>query len=88
MTDEQYQWVAECGFNYAIPIYEGTFENNLKAMDMLSKYGVQYFPQDQSLVSLARQSPAIISDATVMSYPSSLGIPLVFPPSPSTTLRS
>ncbi len=55
MTDEQYQWVAECGFNYAIPIYEGTFENNLKAMDMLGKYGVQYFPQDQSLVSLASQ---------------------------------
>ena len=55
MTEEQYQWVAECGFNYAIPIYEGTFENNLKAMDMLGKYGVQYFPQDQSLASLASQ---------------------------------
>ena len=38
MTDEQYRYVAECGFNYAIPIYEGSLENNLKAIDGLDKY--------------------------------------------------
>ena len=42
----------------------------------------------RSLMSLARQRTAIISDATVMSYPSSRGIPFVLPPRPSITLRS
>ncbi len=36
----------------------------------------------------ARQSTAIISLATVMSKPSSLGVPFVLPPSPSTMKRS
>ena len=42
----------------------------------------------RSLISLARHRTAMISDATVISYPSSRGIPLVLPPSPSTTFRS
>ena len=42
----------------------------------------------RSLISLARQRTAMISDATVMSYPSSRGIPFVLPPRPSITLRS
>ena len=53
MTDEQYGYVAECGFNYAIPIYEGSLENNLKAMDGLAKYGIKFFPYDNSLAALA-----------------------------------
>ena len=34
-------------------------------------------------MSFARQNAAITSDATVMSNPSSLGVPFALPPSPS-----
>ena len=39
-------------------------------------------------MDVARQSTAIISLATVMSNPSSRGVPLTLPPRPSTMLRS
>ena len=53
MTDEQYGYMAECGFNYAIPIYEGSLENNLKAMDGLAKYGIKFLPHDNSFAALS-----------------------------------
>ena len=53
MTDQQYAWVAECGFNYALPVYESSKVNMLKALEGLGKYDVQFFVADANLVAMA-----------------------------------
>ena len=52
-------------------------------------YATKMFPRRsfKSELSAARQRIAITSLATVMIKPSSRGIPFIFPPSPTTTLR-
>ncbi|MCL2751401.1 MAG: hypothetical protein FWE62_01450 [Firmicutes bacterium] len=50
MTPQQYAWIDECGFNYAVPIYEKSMDDHLKTMDGLEPYGIGYFPIDGSAI--------------------------------------
>lgn len=47
MTDQQYDWIKECGFNYAVSLYEQTHETTIKALRMFSERGIKFFPQDK-----------------------------------------
>ena len=65
------------------PAGEGKTTTTVGLADAMQKMGKKV------MVALREPSrTAMISDATVMSYPSSRGIPFVLPPRPSTTLRS
>ncbi len=46
ITDEQYKWIAECGFNYAYAVYEFEIEDIITVLDLCEKYGIKYMARD------------------------------------------
>ena len=48
-TDEQYRYIAECGFNYAVGVSERTVEENIKALEGLQPYGVKFLINEPSV---------------------------------------
>lgn len=49
ITDEQYKWMAECGFDYAYAVYEYELEDVRKALDFCEKYGIKYLVRDNGV---------------------------------------
>lgn len=46
ITDEQYKWMAECGFDYAYAVYEYDLEDINTVLDLCEKYGIKYLARD------------------------------------------
>lgn len=54
MTDQQYDWVKECGFNYGVAIYENTYDLSIKVLEEFSERGLKFFLKDQNMSDLIR----------------------------------
>ncbi|MBO5066876.1 MAG: hypothetical protein J6C62_00560 [Clostridia bacterium] len=52
MTDEQYDWVKECGFNYGITIYESSYLEMLKVLEEFSEREIKLFIKDSNITQL------------------------------------
>ncbi len=39
--EEQYKYIAECGFNYALPLWEDTTEKRINTIEGLAPYGIK-----------------------------------------------
>lgn len=48
MTLENYQIMADCGFNYTTGMYENTKELYLKGLDLAQQVGMKYYVRDYS----------------------------------------
>ena len=51
-TEEQYKYIAECGFNYAKPVLENSFEAQVEVLAGLQKYGIKVNITDASLIHM------------------------------------
>ena len=51
-TDEQYRYIAECGFNYAVGVSERSTEEKIRTMEGLQPYGVKYLVNEPSVGTL------------------------------------
>lgn len=40
-TEEQFRYIAECGFNYALPLWDNTTERRVKTLEGLAPYGIK-----------------------------------------------
>ena len=52
-TEEQFRYIAECGFNYAMPVCEVSVETVVELLEGLGKYGIQVYVADMALIHLA-----------------------------------
>ena len=52
MTEQQYDWVKECGFNYGVAIYESTYDLSIKVLEEFSERGLKFFVKDQNISDL------------------------------------
>ena len=50
MTLENYQTMADCGFNYTTGMYENTMEQYLKGIELAEQVGMKYYVRDYSFV--------------------------------------
>lgn len=48
ITDEQFKWIADCGFDYAYAIYESSVEDVKRVLDLCEKYDIKYLASDKS----------------------------------------
>ena len=52
MTEQQYDWVKECGFNYGVAIYETTYDQSLKVLKEFEERDMKFFLKDANINTL------------------------------------
>ena len=50
--DEQFRFIAECGFNYAIPLWDGTTELRVNTIQKLAPYGIKVLVSEPQVGNL------------------------------------